>query len=122
MQNNLLKVALRQKAIFIPKDKLVELKKGLTENNTILISNLRNLGYTVSEDLLQGLNSTIPSFQLEIFNTLKEQLGVDLNWAPLVKGWDTPTGESRIDHIITFFANLFKSYLRPRTKEILFGK
>ena len=34
-------------------------------------------------------------------------MGVKLNWAPLVKGWDVPTGESLADHLITFIANIF---------------
>ncbi len=33
--------------------------------------------------------------------------GVKKNWTPLVKGWDKPTGESRVDHLITFVANVF---------------
>ncbi len=40
---------------------------------------------------------------------MKEVLGVSLNWAPLVKGWDTPTGETRLDHWITWLANMFNS-------------
>ena len=34
-------------------------------------------------------------------------MGVDLNWAPLVKGWDMPTGESLADHLVTWIANIF---------------
>jgi hypothetical protein len=30
------------------------------------------------------------------------------NWTPLVKGWDSPTGETRLDHIATWVANIFK--------------
>ena len=35
--------------------------------------------------------------------------GVNKNWTPLVKQWDIPTGESVLDHVITFFANVFQS-------------
>ena len=34
-------------------------------------------------------------------------MGVDLNWAPLVKGWNVPTGESVADHLVTLLANIF---------------
>ena len=34
-------------------------------------------------------------------------MGINLNWAPLVKGWNVPTGETLDDHIFTWFANMF---------------
>lgn len=109
MKTNLLKVSIRQNAIFIPTDKIVASKENLTQTTMVLIANLRKLGYTVSEDLLHAMNSMAPNQAITIFDTMKEVLGVNLNWAPLVKGWDTPTGETRLDHIITLFANIFKS-------------
>lgn len=108
MNNNLLKVAVRQNAIFIPQLKIVGSTENLTEITLTLTANLRKLGYTVSEELLHVINKLTPTQATVIFDTLKEALGVKLNWAPLVKGWDTPTGESRIDHVITLFANLFE--------------
>ena len=109
MKTNLLKVSIRQNAIFIPKDKIVASKENLTQTTLALTANLRKLGYTVSEDLLHAMNSIAPNQAITIFDTMKEVLGVNLNWAPLVKGWDTPTGETTLDHIITLFANIFKS-------------
>ena len=109
MKTNLLKVSIRQNAIFIPTDKIVASKENLTQTTMVLVANLRKLGYTVSEDLLHAMNSIAPNQAITIFDTMKEVLGVNLNWAPLVKGWDTPTGETRLDHIITLFANIFKS-------------
>jgi hypothetical protein len=109
MKTNLLKVSIRQNAIFIPTDKIVASKENLTQTTMVLVANLRKLGYTVSEDLLHVMNSIAPNQAITIFDTMKEVLGVNLNWAPLVKGWDTPTGETRLDHIITLFANIFKS-------------
>lgn len=109
MKTNLLKVSIRQNAIFIPTDKIVASKENLTQTTMVLVANLRKLGYTVSEDLLHAMNSMAPNQAITIFDTIKEVLGVNLNWAPLVKGWDTPTGETRLDHIITFFANAIKS-------------
>lgn len=109
MKTNLLKISIRQNAIFIPTDKIVAAKENLTQTTLALTANLRKLGYTVSEDLLHAMNSIAPNQAITIFDTLKEILGINLNWAPLVKGWDTPTEETRLDHIITLFANIFKS-------------
>lgn len=109
MKTNLLKVSIRQNAIFIPKDEIVASKENLTQTTLALTANLRKLGYTVSEDLLHAMNSMAPNQVITIFDTMKEVLGVNLNWAPLVKGWDTPTGETKLDHVITLFANIFKS-------------
>jgi len=109
MKTNLLKVSTRQNVIFVSKEKIIVSKKELTQTTLALIANLRKLGYTVSEDLLHAMNSMAPNQAIIIFDTMKEVLGVNLNWAPLVKGWDTPTGETRLNHIITFFANVIKS-------------
>ena len=43
------------------------------------------------------------------FLTLKSVLGTDKNWTPLVKEWNVPTGESVYDHVVTLFANVFKT-------------
>lgn len=109
METNLLKVSIRQNAIFISTDKIVASKENLKQTTLALTANLRKLGYTVSEELLHTMNSMAPNQAITIFDTMKEVLRVNLNWAPLVKGWDTPTGETRLDHIITFFANAIKS-------------
>ncbi len=109
MENKLSQVSIRQNAIFIPKDKIVASKESLTQTTLALAANLRKLGYTVSEDLLHAMNSMAPNQAMTIFETMKDVLGVNLNWVPLVKGWDIPTGETRLDHIITLFANVFKS-------------
>lgn len=108
MKTNLLKVSVRQNAIYISNEQLVAKNQKLTKSTLALVANLRKIGYTVSEELLQAVNQINPTCALQIFNTMKEVLGIGLNWAPLVKGWDTPTGETQIDHLITLFANIFK--------------
>ena len=102
------KVALRYRAIFLPVE-----RDGLTgpyEPTVPLmafVNRLKENGYSVSEELLHAL-SRVPAKTLgDITLMINEALGVDLNWAPLVKGWDTPTGETRMDHVITFLVNLF---------------
>ena len=107
--NPLLKVSLRQKAVFIPETAIINKNDSLTENTSLLVANLSNLGFGVSEPLLNALNNATPGFQFDVLEMLRDVTGVNKNWTPLMKGWNVPTGESVIDHIITFFANIFKS-------------
>lgn len=106
---DLLKISVRQQALFIPAEEMIYVKQGLTHNTVLLVANLAKLGFGVGEDLLQALNNTTLTYQTKILEAFKNLVGVQKNWTPLVKGWDTPTGETRIDHFITFFANVFKS-------------
>ena len=102
------KVALRSRAIFLPIE-----RNGLSDKYeptvTVMafVSRLRENGYCVSEELLHALTLVTPNRLGEITALINETLRVDLNWMPLVKGWDVPTGETRMDHLITFLANLF---------------
>ncbi|HEX6428945.1 MAG TPA: hypothetical protein VF008_14715 [Niastella sp.] len=107
--NSLLKVSIRQKAIFIPDIAIINQHDSLTETTGLLVANLANLGFGVSESLLKVLNNTTPGFQFTVLEMLRDVTGVNKNWTPLVKGWDAPTGESVYDHIATFFANIFKA-------------
>lgn len=109
MKTNLLKVSIRQGAVYVPQEMVVGANKNVSENTLGFLANIKKLGYTVSEELLHALDNVTPNNKLKIFDFLSEVTGSKLNWAPLVKGWDTPTGESRMDHIITFFANALKS-------------
>lgn len=102
---NVLTVSLRQQAVFVPASAQVGDQK-LSQTAASLVANLAKLGYGVSEPLWQALNQTAPTFQVEVLNTFRTVMGVHKNWTPLVKGWDVPTGETRIDHLITWFVNL----------------
>ena len=102
-----LKVSLRQNAIFIPKEFIGE-KKPLTETTTLFLANVNKLGFTFSEPLLHEI-STNPLYKLQVLDILKEVLGTDKNWTPLVKNWNIPTGESILDHIVTFYSNVFQA-------------
>ena len=81
----------------------------LPEATVLLVANLAKLGYGVTEPLLRALENTTPDFQAQLLAVVLEVMGVQKNWTPLVKGWDTPTGESRLDHVLTFFANIFQA-------------
>lgn len=109
MKKELLKVAIRQNAIYLPATEESNRQSVLTPTTVALVAQLSKLGYGLSEKLLHAINHTSPAGQVEILQVLKEVLGVEFNWAPLVKGWDTPTGESQLDHLITWIANLFGS-------------
>lgn len=102
------KVALRYRAIFLPIE-----RDGLTGvyEPTVPVmaftARLKENGYSVSEELLHALTQVPDNTLGEITQLINETLRVNLNWMPLVKGWDVPTGETRMDHWITFLANLF---------------
>jgi len=103
---SLLKVALRQRAVFIPENQVVETKE-ISNFAADFCINLYKAGYVVSEKLLHVINS-LPEKQLtEIYGIIKSALGIDKNWTPLVKNWIIPTGESRADHIATAIFNYF---------------
>lgn len=109
MKKDLLKVTIRQNAIYLPLIEGAEKREALTSTTIALVAQLRKVGYSLSEELLHAVNQLYPAKQVEIFQVMKEVLGVTLNWAPLVKGWDTPTGETGLDHLITWIANIFNS-------------
>ena len=71
------------------------------------VARLKENGFCVSEELLHALN-VVPADRLaEIAESINDVMGVKLNWAPLVKGWDVPTGETLADHLVTLVANIF---------------
>ncbi|MGB3589650.1 MAG: hypothetical protein WBA23_24095, partial [Tunicatimonas sp.] len=106
MNQELLKVSLRQQALFISiEDQKVEAGESLSETTSVLVANAARLGFTVEEELLWILNRLSPSTKLVVLEVLREVAGVNKNWTPLVKRWDVPTGESVVNHIITFITN-----------------
>jgi len=113
MTHSLLQVGLRQKAVYIPGAASAASQRDalptLPDATTVLVANLGKLGFGVSEPLLRALEQSTPDFQAQLLTVVREVMGVKKNWTPLVKAWDTPTGESRLDHIITFFTNLFQA-------------
>lgn len=105
MKKELLKISIRNQAIYVSTAYKIKEVETLNELTLATVANARKLGYSFSEKLLRTLNSVHPSIQLEVIETLKEVMGYEKNWTPLVKGWNVPTGESVFDHIVTFFAN-----------------
>ncbi len=110
MKTELLKVAFRKNAIVIPDEWIMSNENvQLNETTSVLLANCSKLGFTFSEDLLKMINRISPNAKAELLELLKEISGVNKNWTPLVKQWDIPTGESVVDHLITWFANILQS-------------
>ncbi|CAA9199524.1 hypothetical protein FLA105534_02664 [Flavobacterium bizetiae] len=102
----LLKISLRQNAIFIPSEMITNDVKNLSGTTSVLLANVSKLGFTFSESLLHALNNVNPNYKVEVLEVLREVLGTDKNWTPLVKEWNVPTGESVLDHVVTYFWNV----------------
>jgi len=101
-------VALRQRALFLDVNR-EELNTNDVATPPVMafIARLRENGFCVSEELLHALNAASVDTLAAITTCINEVMGTDLNWAPLVKGWDVPTGETRNDHLITWIVNIF---------------
>lgn len=105
---SLISVALRYKAIFLDIAREdIDMQSEITLPVMVFVSRLRDSGFCVSEELLHALSGTSTDRLAEIALHLSDIMRTDLNWAPLVKGWDVPTGETRADHLVTWAANFF---------------
>ena len=108
MNKTLTKVALRYRAIYLDVNREeINMNSEATAPVMAFAARLKENGFSVSEELLHVLNSVSADVLAELTETINEVMGVDLNWAPLVKGWDVPTGESHIGHLITWMVNVF---------------
>ena len=107
MINNLTKVALRYRALFLDINREdINKKSEATVPVIAFVARLKEIGFCVSEELLHALNAVSANRLADITKCINEVKGVDLNWAPLVKEWNVPTGETIVDHLITLFANI----------------
>lgn len=94
-------IALRNSALYVP---CIHTQATMTDASAEFVANLSNL-YSVSEPLLHALNGASPEQLKEIREAVAHIFRTDANWTPLVRYWHTPTGESGIDHLITYWAN-----------------
>lgn len=103
----LLRIALRYRAIYLDIDpKEIDLETKPAPAVLAFVARLRENGFSVNEDLLHALCMVSATELAGITAVIDDVMGVKLNWATLVKGWNVPTGETRADHLTTFFANL----------------
>lgn len=105
---NLTNVALRYRAVFLDISREdINMRSEAPVPVVAFTRRLKENGFCVSEELLHALNAVSADRLAEITKCINEAMGVNLNWAPLVKGWNVPTGESLADHLITLIANIF---------------
>ncbi len=102
----LLRVSLRYKGLCINTDPS-QAPAEMTPAAAVLTERLIKCGYICEEPLARALNSLDYAQTDLVAETLEDILGLRLNWAPLVKGWLRPTGETRIDHLVTLIMNIF---------------
>ena len=108
MNNYLTKVALRYQALFLNiKREDIDMQSEATVPTMAFAKRLKENGFCLSEELLHALNAVPAKRLAEITKCINDVMGVKLNWAPLVKGWDVPTGETLADHLVTLIANIF---------------
>ena len=106
--SNLTKVALRYRAVFLDINREdINMNSEASVPVLAFVARLKENGFCVSEELLHALNAVSIDRLAEITECINDVMGVKLNWAPLVKGWDVPTGETFADHLITWIANIF---------------
>lgn len=107
INKTLTKAALHNRALYldISRDQ-IDRESPTTVRVMAFVSQLKKIGFCVDEELLHALTLVPADTFLEITWCLNKTMGVHLNWAPLVKGWRVPTGESYVDHLVTWFANV----------------
>lgn len=107
MNNTLTKVALRYRALFLDINREdIDMNSEATVPVMAFVVRLKENGFCVSEELLHVLNATSADTLARITVCINDVMGVNLNWAPLVKGWNVPTSETHFDHLVTWFANI----------------
>ena len=63
MKKELLKVSIRQSAIYLPLTERTEERKVLAPTTVALVAKLRKIGYSLSEELLHTVNQVTPTSQ-----------------------------------------------------------
>lgn len=107
MNNTLTTVALRYRALYLDiRREDINLNSEATAPVMALVARLKENGFCLSEELLHALNNVSADTLAEITKCIDNVMGVNLNWTPLVKKWNVPTGENRADHLLTLFTNL----------------
>lgn len=107
MNNTLTTVALRYRALYLDiRREDINLNSEATAPVMALVARLKENGFCLSEELLHAINAVSADTLAEITKCINNVMGVNLNWAPLVKKWNVPTGENRADHLLTLFTNL----------------
>lgn len=108
MNKALVKVALRYHALYLDvKPENIQKCPKATVPVLAFAKRLRENGFCVSEALLRTLSSVSVDALADITECINTVMGVNLNWAPLVKGWDVPIFEKYIHHLLPFIVSLW---------------
>lgn len=113
-------VALRNKALYLA-DADSSAPGGYTDAVAAFLTSMRGLGYTVDEPLLRALERTPAEDLRRMADEAAHIVRADADWTPLVKGWDTPTGEGFADHLATAYANILPEGSRGAGVELPCG-
>lgn len=98
INKDLLKVSLRCGAVYIPSATINEVSSShITRGTVSLLMELRKIGFSLTEPLLHVFNGIDYSEARIVLDTLNEIMGSNLNWAPLIKGWNDKVAHSWMD-------------------------
>lgn len=101
-------VALRYRALYLNiKREDISMTSEPSAPVLAFVARLKENGFCVSEELLHALCNVSVNELSDITELINEVMEVTHNWAPLVKMWNVPTGESVSDHLTTWIANIF---------------
>lgn len=107
MFSTLQRVALRQNAIFIP-DEIRNLPAAaeLSAHTLYSLGELKKCGFSLTEKALRAFNRLTPEQQGEVMKNIDEAFALKMNWTPLVRDWQKPTGQTQEDMLYTYLYNL----------------
>lgn len=106
MNKSLAKVALRLGAIYVENPVETPDSTLLRLSTITALTQLNERGFILDEKALRQFNMMPVEDQAAILETINDVYNLDMNWAPLVRGWQEPTGESAVDHLLVAFANI----------------
>lgn len=106
MNSSLLIVALRNRSLYLP-DSVALKPLPVCERALSFAAHLAKLGYMLSQEALEAVNSLSESEMKETAETIDSVYGIGLNWASMIKDWKRPTGVTRADYLLSVLANLF---------------
>lgn len=106
-------IALRHGNLYLPEEAA---SPDISPASAALAESLREHGYTLSEAALHAVNALSEGEVQKIVHAIENVYGSRLNWASLIKGWQTPTGETWADHVVGYFANAFPEGFVKGTK------
>ncbi len=107
MNTILQRVALRHNALYIASDVIpADRPQELHSHTLFTLGQLRDSGFSLSEKALHALNAMTPAEQGQLLELICNVFAARMNWTPLVRDWQTPTGQSFMDMAYTFLYNV----------------